>query len=287
VVHARVVFRNDPHKWRTGFVLNILNKYADQVIAIDENVADSLPGKRISVIHNSFSQNSFFSRGNDSLSEKIAAIPRGKLNLGFIGAIHPHKGIFELLEAVRLCKIKQMDVRLLIVGSAPPTKTNVWHSILKRFGIAKNGNIELYSFIAQHKLEQYVYPLGRSSQTDEFYRFIDVICYPSFSDALGRSIFEAGFFHKPSIVSIDRVFPDTFIEGKTGLRVTAGSAPSIFDAISFLYDNPTRMNEMSGHAFDLAKKNFDSKTNADQVLQIYKSLIATISPIQQYAHPRA
>jgi glycosyltransferase involved in cell wall biosynthesis len=287
VVHARVVFRNDPKKKRTAFVLNILNKYADHVIAIDENVADSLAVQKMTVIHNSFSHNSRFSRGSDSLSEKIGKINRGKLNIGFIGAIHPTKGIFELIEAIKICKDEKMDVRLLIVGSVQPGKTNVLHSILKKFGIAKDGNVELYSFIEKHQLEEYIYPLGRTSQTDEFYRFIDVICYPSFSDALGRSVFEAGFFHRPCIVAIDRVFPDTFIEGKTGLRVEAGNPSSIFKAIRTVYDNPEQMREMAEHAYNLSIQNFESKSNADKVLEIYKSLTGTFSIKQSYAHPRA
>jgi glycosyltransferase involved in cell wall biosynthesis len=287
VVHARVVFRNDPKKRRTAFVLNVLNKYADHVIAIDENVADSLAVRNMSVIHNTFSRNSFFSTGSDSLSEKIGKINRGKLNIGFIGAIHPTKGIFELIEAVRMCRSEKMDVRLLIVGSVEPGKTNALHSILKKFRIAKNGNVELYSFIRKHELEEYIYPLGRTSQTDEFYRFIDLICYPSFSDALGRSIFEAGFFHKPSIVSIDRVFPDTFIEGKTGLRAEAGNPSSIYNAIRMLYDRPEWIKEMSEHAYNLSMKNFNGKPNADKVLRIYKSLTGASFTKQSYAHPRA
>ena len=44
--------------------------------------------------------------------------------------------------------------------------------------------------------------------------------FPSYLNAPGRPIMEAGFFKVPSISCIDNPINDTFIDGKTGFSIT-------------------------------------------------------------------
>jgi glycosyltransferase involved in cell wall biosynthesis len=274
VLHARSVFYNNPGNRITRMLLGIMNKYADRIIPIDETVAASIPlPLKSTVIHNSFAFKSGLTNTVDTFAAKLAGIPRRKLNIGFIGAIHTNKGIIELLDAMKMCRDNGLDVSLLVAGTGNTPKRMLVKNLTNMLGLNQDKNKILQEFIIDHKFQEYIHPLGFSTNTNVFFEYIDLICFPSHFRALGRPVFEAAFFSKPSIVAIKNPYPDTFIEGKTGLTVEERNAGSIYDAIKVFYDNPNLIQEMGKQANELANKNFNNETNSLKMLEVYKSLI--------------
>jgi glycosyltransferase involved in cell wall biosynthesis len=275
IAHARVVLNSDKTKWRTRMVNRVLRKFTDHIIAIDETVASNISaGQKVSVIHNSFEKAGAFVSEKGGFRAKLDAITRRKLTVGYIGAIHVNKGVFDLLEAARLCAQNGLDVNFIIAGGRDKA-SRTSNAILKNMGFSHDGNDDLYAFIDDNKLNDYVHPIGFSSDTADFFSYIDVNCFPSYYDAPGRSVFEAAFFSKPTIAAISNPLPDTFIDGKTGLKVEAANPRSIYDAIRHFYDNAESINEMGAAAYALATNNFDPQKNAASVLAIYRSLVST------------
>ncbi|MBA4166719.1 MAG: glycosyltransferase family 4 protein [Chitinophagaceae bacterium] len=274
VMHARSVFYDNPQSSISRKIVRLIEKYTDKIIAIDETVASSIPiPSKLVVVHNSFAVKSELTSTANTFAERLATIPRHRLNIGFIGAIHTNKGIVELMHAMKMCRDNNLDVSLLVAGTGNTPRRFLVTNILNLLKLNQDKNQILSDFIAQHKLEAYIHPLGFSTNANDFFRYIDVICFPSHFNALGRPVFEAAFFHKPSIVAIRDPFPDTFVEGKTGLMVEQGNPASIYNAIKKLYDDPGSINAMGEQAYDLAVKNFTPETNSYKVLDIYRSLI--------------
>jgi len=209
----------------------------------------------------------------DVFAKELTSIPRRRINIGFIGAIHPNKGIFELLEAVKICREHQLDVGLVIAGDGNSGKKTFLDKFLKVIGISQDRNAELYGFIHSNQLSDYIHTLGFSTNTCSFFKYIDIICFPSYYNALGRPVFEAAFFRKPGIVAIKNPFPDTFIEGKTGLIVEEKNPTSIFNAIRTFYVQSELIGKMGDEAYQLATKNFDIEKNAKKLLDIYIKLL--------------
>lgn len=255
VLHARAVFNNDPAKWQTRVIKKILEKNADRIVAIDQTIASSIPvTDKLSVVHNGFTLQSKMNQAPDGFAEKLQQIPRRRLNLGFIGAIHYNKGIMDLLEAVKLCKQHQLDIGLVIAGNGNASKRTLWKAGMNILGFNQDRNEALHEFIQQNELGEYIHPLGFSTNTTNFFQFIDLICFPSYYNAVGRPVFEAAFFSKPSIVAISDPFPDTFVQRRTGLQVKERNPESIFNAICTFYNQPELIKEMGNEARRLAEK---------------------------------
>jgi glycosyltransferase involved in cell wall biosynthesis len=273
VIHARAVFNNDPAKWRTRFIKKLFNKYADRIVAIDQTIANTIQlPEKLFVVHNSFGYDSLVSKSMDGFSRKLSQLPRRRLNIGYIGAIHHNKGIFDLLEAIKLCRDNDIDVNLIIAGNDNSPKT-FWNGISKLLGLKQDRNEEMHAFIREHQLERFIHPLGFSTNTADYFKYIDVITFPTYYNSIGRPVFEAAFFKKPSIVAIRNPYSDTFIENTTGIRIEEKDPRSIFEAIVTFYNNPDLLTEMGNNAFALANTNFDVKKNAARILAIYKSLL--------------
>ena len=117
-MHGRSLQRNSI-SLRDRLIQFCLAKYVDVVIAIDETVAESLPkGLPLSVIHNGINLNF------DSKQISIDLFNQKKRNkipvVGFFGVLIPSKGIYELVEAMRILKQKKHSTLDCLSGSRLP-----------------------------------------------------------------------------------------------------------------------------------------------------------------------
>ena len=110
------------------------------------------------------------------------------------------------------------------------------------------------------------------------YENIDVICFPSHLDAVGRPVFEAAFFGVPSIVAITNPRSDTFIHRETGLCIEPQNPHALADAIEYFYRHPQEIKRMGGAAQKLAAEQFRIDNTAKRVLEIYKKTSVTRLP---------
>ena len=80
------------------------------------------------------------------------------------------------------------------------------------FRIKKNFNKIYYNF--KNKKYTNVKFLNSVSNLNKFYEQIDLICFPSRMNALGRPIIEAASNGIPSLVCLDKYFNDTIVDKK-------------------------------------------------------------------------
>lgn len=272
VMHARAVYRTTAESRQTIFVMKILRRAIDRIVAIDETVARSLPrDNRVVVIHNGFGVGDTMGAGQ-SLDASIEAVFGGpRLRVAMVGNLLAVKGVREFVEAARLCRDRGIDADFMLIGA------NIRHSsgrrrIVQWLGLNQDSREWVEEYIHRHSLQDRVHLTGPTMNIGEVYKRIDVLCFPSYFDAPGRPVFEAAFFGVPSIVAVTRPTADTFVHEETGLAVPARDAKALADAVQRLHDNPKERVRMGTAARRLAQQNFDSKKNVEKLISLYRSL---------------
>lgn len=272
IVHVRSVQQTQKTRWRTWLVTSILHYFADVIIAIDDTVARSLPTDLpIQVIHNGFSLEKK-TKSTDTLPFASLNISANSLKIAMIGTLHPMKGVYEFVEAAKLCKERNIKAYFFIIGSNIRALHGFREFILKKLQFAHNVGNDLRDSVQQHGLESYVHFIDFTLNIQEIYENIDLLCFPSHLNAVGRPVFEAAFSKVPSIVAIHDPLADTIVDGETGVCIAPKNATALADAIEYFYRKPEEIRRMGDLAYKLALKNFDIRVNAQKVLGLYESV---------------
>ena len=114
---------------------------------------------------------------------------------------------------------------------------------------------------------------GFVDNLDLFYRNIDLLCFPSRLNAVGRPVFEAGFYGKPSIVAINQSWQDTVVDGVSGIIVSENNPEEIAMAIEELYRNKNILKKMGEKAREIARRYYEPTKNAKLMYCLYQNII--------------
>lgn len=249
-------------------VLNfIINKYADYYIAIDESVNNTLslniPGQ---IIHNGFYIK--------NLSINKQPHSDGSIKVAFISNLMVSKGILDFLEAAKLCKEKKLKVKLYIFGAPARKPRKFFGFILTKTGFYIDMIAVVNTFIKKNNLENYVEYRGFTKNIRAVLEEVDLVCFPSHLNALGRPVFEAAFYGCPSIVTTrDKLPCDVFVNNETGLCTVEKNPEELMKSIEYFCSNPEEIKRMGKNAFELANTNFDIFMNALKLKECYRALI--------------
>jgi glycosyltransferase involved in cell wall biosynthesis len=269
IVHVRSVQRTSGYGWRTRLISYWLHCYADAVIAIDETVAESLPkGLPISVIHNGIQLNGYKSYNSTKTLENDQSTL-----VGFLGVLIPLKGIYELVEAMRILKQRRVPVKCLIAGENARTLSRFTEWIFRKLGFSQNVRSDLEKLIVDYGLQDVVELAGFVSDVGSIYHRLDILCFPSHLNAAGRPVFEAAFFGVPSIVAISNPKSDALLHEVTGLAIPKPDPVLIADAIQLLVSDKNLRKQMGTKAIDWAIENYSIQNSAAAVYKIYQQLI--------------
>ena len=283
VVHVRSMQETRRGRLRTRIIGRLLRRYADAVIAIDETVRRSLPaGIDAAVVHNAYSPGSDRT-GASTAQPLIPPKSPGPLRVAMVGSPLAFKGVWEFVEAARLCRERNLAVEFLVVGVGSRQSGGPIRGLLRAAGFMHDAGEELRRHIEKYGLKDSVHLIAFTPDIDQVYRNIDVLCFPSHLNAVGRPVIEAAFWSVPSIVAMRDPQPDTMVHCETGLCIEPGDPRAIADAISFFCRNPFETARMGEAARRLALQNFDSGKNAARVLDIYLRALAASTPVKATA----
>jgi glycosyltransferase involved in cell wall biosynthesis len=276
VVHVRSVQETRHGQLRTRVIGRLLRRYADAVIAIDETVHKSLPpGVAAEVIHNSHTPRAGKPETPSGL--ELPARRPGVLRVAMVGSPLSFKGVREFVEAAHVCRQRGLSAEFLIAGMRGSGRSGPVKRLLRALGFAHDAGEEVERLVTQHALADCVRLMEFAPEIDQIYANIDVLCFPSHLDAVGRPVIEAAFWKVPSIVAVRDPQPDTMIHRETGLCIEPGDPGAIADAVSYFSHNRSELTRMGETAHRLALENFDSRRNAVRVLEIYRRVLAAAS----------
>ena len=273
VVHVRSLQRKPSNSWRTRLINFWLRQHVDAVIAIDCTVASTLePSSSLHVIHNGLKVNAA-----DIAVQKPSAmlVDQPTLRVGFFGVLIPLKGIYELVEAVRILKDRHIQIECLVAGENARELSKIKGWILSKLGFARDVRAELEDLIQRYGLQEQVRLLGFVSDVRTLYPQIDVLCFPSHLDAAGRPVFESAFYGIPSVVAITNPLPDAVVHGVTGIAIPKPDPVLIANALQRLAQDNEYRRALGHQAQNWAYKNFAIESSSLAMHDLYQHLLSS------------
>lgn len=263
LVHVRSLQRGDAGGRISARLRGLLATWADAVVVIDEAVRRTLPADQpVTVIHNGMAA------GDDVLLRQGDAT----FCVGSVGVLHRSKGIYELVEAIRILRDRGLQVRLLIAGENVRRLSGMSGWLLRKLDFARDVREDLEAYVDRHALRDRVEFAGFVSDVRQVYQRTDAICFPSHLDAPGRPVFEAALFGRPTIVAMRNPTSDVVVDGETGVCIDRPSPTVIADAIASLASDRDRARAMGERARVRALARFDSRICAANMLALYRRI---------------
>lgn len=268
IVHVRSLQRSPGEGFRTRLINTWLLRYANAVIPIDHTVASTLgKGLPLSVVHNGLNIDTAAVTHTDRESNETVRV-------GFLGVLIQLKGIYELIEAMRILKERGVSIECLIAGENARELSGFKAWILRKLGFARDVRADLVSLIDAYELNAQVRLLGFVTDVRELYPQLDILCFPSHLDAAGRPVFEAAFYGIPSVVAVNDPVPDAILHEVTGLAIPRPDPELLADALQRLTEQPTFRRTLGKQATLWAHENFSIDINARLMYDVYRTLLS-------------
>ena len=203
--------------------------------------------RKIKVINNGLNMQNF--RNNKKTISK-------KIRFGFVGQIAWHKGIENLLEAVRLLGDSETDkISLIIVGTGDDLFLNYFKSKAKR--------LKCVTFIKSVNHDKIPFIL----------RNIDVLIVPSiWPENSPHTILEAMAAGTPVIASNLGGIPELIENGKNGLLFDYNDPRSLSEKIKYVISDPKKIKNMSVKCFEKSIES-DLEKQIGIIIDCYKNII--------------
>jgi glycosyltransferase involved in cell wall biosynthesis len=266
VMHARLVL-DDSKILYNRLIIYLLNKYSDHIFCIDGSVKSPLKSiGHTSVVYNSYQF--------DSKDLEISTKKSQKFVVLFLANLISHKGVFDLVDASILLK-KNTKIEIWICG-VNSRNDNFYKSlkgkILSILNIVPNNMDRIKNIINTHKLEN-VKMLGHISNIKEIILESSVLVFPSYMNGPPRSVFEAGVFGVPSIISLKDKVEDVVENNVNGLIIDEHSPNQIAESILKLYNNKDFCEQLGQNASTKYKILNNPMASIKKIEDVYQSLL--------------
>lgn len=166
--------------------------------------------------------------GLEDVAQKYLPInrkPNKQVTILYVGIIGETKGIWILLNSIRILRQKKYEVKLNVVG-------DVSSELLRQ-------NID--EFCRKNEIDDIVTLPGVKSGDAlwKYYADADIFCFPSFfeSESFGNVAVEAMMFELPVVATLWRGIPDIVCDGHTGLLIPIKSPEETASALEKLITN--------------------------------------------------
>ena len=233
------------HRW--------IQSQVDAFICVSKRVYDAQVIPAIShkyyLVYNGVNTQRFPVLGNESISTSPFIV-------GYAGRIIENKGIFELLDAIKIVHDKDLDILLRICGDG------------------KLADIDrMHEYIAEHKMQDYVQYMGFQKDMNEFYRSIHCLVAPSkVQEAFGLVLCEAMYCKVPVITSTSGAQAEIIENGKSGIFIDTVNSKSITEAIQGLMENDGVRKSIIEQGYTRVESTFTITKMVDSIDKIVRNL---------------
>jgi len=159
--------------------------------------------------------------------------------IGFVGRLHPDKGLRYLVGAVEQCRSRGLDLRLLLVGDDEGARA--------------------HQMVEEAELSECVHFSGRQDDVRPYYAAMDVLVLPTLREGFPNVVLEAAAMETPAIVTDATGAIDSVLDGNTGLVVPARDSGAIAEAMEMLIRNPAIALRMGRAAREWVVAEFDER----------------------------
>jgi glycosyltransferase involved in cell wall biosynthesis len=268
VVHVRSLQRCSEGNRRGAWINRLLERHADAVVAIDQSVAATL-GKEVakSIVHNGLDISP-----SEATSPAVGSSAIRAVKAGFVGVLLPLKGIYKLVEAMRILKEREVTIELVVAGENSRALSGAKAWVLQKLGFYRDVRSDLAALVEKYGLTDRVKFVGFVGDVRTLYPKIDILCFPSHLDAAGRPVFEAAFYGIPSVVAVADPPTDAIVHNVTGLAIPRPDPVLIADALQRLAEDEEFRLQLGRQAREWAREKFSIEKSADAIFDIYSNL---------------
>ena len=197
-----------------------------------------------------FSQYAVYSK-MDHETASMLEDRRDEIKIGFVGRLHPDKGIHTLFKALDLIAETGTNATLILVGGDEGVE------------------LELKSNDAITKMV-----VGHVNDPRPYYAAMDVLVLPSLREGFPNVVLEAAAMSVPSIVSDGTGVVDSVVDGETGLVVPVEDAQELANALLRLIADEDLRTSLGVAARVRAQRDFEQK-------DVWESTLTHITGIQK------
>ena len=179
--------------------------------------------------------------------------------IGFIGRIHPEKGLEYLVRAAKEIIEVVPEVRFLIVGDTALGK----EEYQKR----------MRDLSAELGLAGKILFLGYRKEVVEIIAALDILVLPSLREPFGLVSLEAMAIKKPVIATNTGGSPEVVIDGKTGLLVPPRDSGALFSAIIRLLKDKELARKMGAAGRERVTSFFSPEFTISRLQEMYNKIL--------------
>ena len=237
---------------RHFFILKLVNRLVDKIIPIAYFAAkqrqqlENFPDKQYQVIHNGIGLSTSGREKSKELRQQLSLAPTDYLAAVVANMNYEIKGHKYLLQAARLLKDQDIDIKFLLIGD----------------GALKEG------LIAQAKkleIQDRVFFLGYRDDVQDILLSINLFVLPSLTEALSIAILEAMRAKLPVVATRVGGNPEIITDGVNGSLVPSKDSKSLADAIKLVYSDQAFSKKIAENGYTNLMDNF----TLDKVTQSY------------------
>ena len=170
----------------------------------------------------------------------------------FVGRLLKEKGVFELIDAMRIVKVKYPQAHFTILGE-------IDH---QNMGALRQE--ELDRFIAEKLFE---YP-GYVTNVRDWITDTSVFVLPSYREGVPRSTQEAMAIGRPVITTDVPGCRETVVDGVNGFLVPKWNPEALADKMCYFIENPEQVNKMGLKSYEIAQEKFDADKVNSKLIEI-------------------
>lgn len=268
VIHTRIV-PSSKYPFVNRYVLNKINRFADHIVAIDASALNGLKGLQTkrSIVYNPF-------HITDELKEyQPDHLYDNPMNVTFLSNFLVHKGVKDVVRAAILLK-DNSNIKFRLAGANVRDKEfykSLFGKLMHIMSIRPDLEMWAKIQIRKHQLTN-IELMGDVKNIDPLLRSTHVLVMPNHMNEPSRSVFEAGVYGVPSIISMKDKVEDLVEDGFNGFIVKEKSPQQIADKIIELEKDRDLLKKMGQNARNRFLNLNDSKKSAEQIYAVYKTL---------------
>ncbi len=260
ILHVRTV-QNNERNLRSRLISYLINQFIDEIICIDKTVLNSLKVYKINtpiqVVRNSFDKNKEPKDKKQFASNQITKV-------ALVSNFLVYKGIFDFYEAAHILKKTNRieNIEFQVYGDNFREMNDLKGKLMQFLGFQFDIGKELKKKIKSDSLEDHFKLKGFADDLEKVYENIDILCFPSHLNAVGRPVIEAGIHGKPSIVSLrNKENSDYLINNLTGIITSEKNPNELANSIYDLHKNIDKRLLMGEKALEHVKNLFSYQEN--------------------------
>ncbi|MBL4675085.1 MAG: glycosyltransferase family 1 protein [Mucilaginibacter sp.] len=219
--------------------------------------------EKISIVPCGFSHHEF-SPMDKACARKILGLPQDEHIILQLGRMVPRKGVDNVIQALAGVKVKDKQVRLLIVGGeCEELDEETCPEYARLLTIArKHGVVEQVIFAGRKNRDRLRY----------YYAAADIFVTTPWYEPFGITPLEAMACGTPVIGSDVGGIKYSVKDGETGVLVDPHHPAELANAITDLLGDPSLLTEMSENAVDRVNRYFTWAKVAEQIIMVYRRM---------------